>query len=90
MMKLRKGRPLLLIDIAVPCDIDPPSPRSKTFTSTILTTSRPSQPINLKQRQEEIGALRSHHPRKVKGLLERFDPQSGNAMHGGLRVEKEV
>ncbi len=41
-LRERRGRPVLLVDLAVPRDVDPRSPRSTGASSTTSTTSRPS------------------------------------------------
>jgi glutamyl-tRNA reductase len=74
LMKLRKQRPLLLIDIAVPRDIDP----AVNFVENVyLYNIDDLQAIAedyLKQRKEEIVHCERVIEDKVKGLLENLQP----------------
>ena len=77
LMKARQQRPLLLIDIAVPRDIDP---EVNFLENVYLYNIDDLQSIAadyLKQRQEEIARCEQIIAEKVKGLLEakRFQPQ---------------
>ncbi|HTV75478.1 MAG TPA: glutamyl-tRNA reductase [Candidatus Baltobacteraceae bacterium] len=83
LMKLRKHRPLLLIDIAVPRDIDP---AANFLENVYLYNIDDLQSIAdgyLKQRQEEIARCEQIIAEKVKPLLETntFLPQMGTAKH---------
>lgn len=72
MMKLRKNRPLLLIDLAVPRDIDP---MVNTLDNVYLYNVDDMQAIAndcLKQRQEEIALCESIIRDKAKALTEHF------------------
>jgi glutamyl-tRNA reductase len=83
LMKLRKQRPLLLIDIAVPRDIDP----SVNFVENVyLYNIDDLQAIAedyLKQRKEEIVHCERLIEEKVKGLIENLQPPAND---GSLRV----
>lgn len=70
LMKLRKNRPLLLIDIAVPRDIDP---EVNYLDSVYLYNIDDLQAIAngyLKQRQEEIAKCDAYIREKAQGLAE--------------------
>ena len=68
LMKLRRNRPLLLIDIAVPRDIEP---EVNFLENVYLYNIDDLQAIAedyLKQRQEESRPLRGDHPRESRRL----------------------
>jgi glutamyl-tRNA reductase len=81
LMKLRKNRPLLLIDIAVPRDIEP---EVNFLANVYLYNIDDLQAIAddyLKQRQEEIARCEAIIRQKAAGLVEgrrRSDPASGS------------
>ena len=80
LMKLRRHRPLLLIDIAVPRDIDP---EVNFLENVYLYNVDDLQSIAndyLKQRQEEIAKCEAIIAEKVKGLLN----VSGRQRSGGV------
>jgi len=75
LMKLRRNRPLLLIDIAVPRDIDP---AVNFMENVFLYNVDDLQTIAddyLKQRKEEIVRCEQIIRDKVEGLLGRHSPQ---------------
>jgi len=75
LMKLRRNRPLLLIDIAVPRDIDP---AVNFMENVFLYNVDDLQTIAddyLKQRKEEIARCEQIIRDKVEGLLGRHGPQ---------------
>ena len=75
LMKLRRNRPLLLIDIAVPRDIDP---EVNFLENVYLYNVDDLQSIAndyLKQRQEEIAKCEAIIAEKVRGLLRSAYPQ---------------
>jgi glutamyl-tRNA reductase len=83
LMKLRKNRPLLLIDIAVPRDI---APEVNFLENVYLYNIDDLQAIaddSLKQRKEEIIRCEQIIAEKVKPLLETkmFQPQMGADGH---------
>ena len=69
MMKLRKNRPLLLIDIAVPRDIDPDVNYLENVYLYNVDDLQSIAADYLKQRQEEIARCEAIIREKVKGLL---------------------
>jgi glutamyl-tRNA reductase len=74
LMKLRKNRPLLLVDIAVPRDIDP---EVNLLPSVYLYNIDDLQAIAadyLQQRKEEIDRCEKIIVEKAKGLLETVRP----------------
>jgi glutamyl-tRNA reductase len=84
LMKARKHRPLLLIDIAVPRDI---APEVNFLENVYLYNIDDLQSIAddyLKQRQEEIARCETIIAEKVKPLLETksAQPQMGTDKHG--------
>jgi glutamyl-tRNA reductase len=84
LMKARKQRPLLLIDIAVPRDIDP---EVNLLENVYLYNIDDLQAIadnHLKQRKEEIVLCEAIIGEKVKALLEvkRFQPRMDTDGHG--------
>ncbi|HVU09426.1 MAG TPA: glutamyl-tRNA reductase [Verrucomicrobiae bacterium] len=84
LMKLRKNRPLLLIDIAVPRDI---APEVNFLENVYLYNIDDLQAIAddyLKQRKEEIVRCEQIIAEKVKPLLEakNFQPQINTDEHG--------
>ncbi|MBM3835426.1 MAG: glutamyl-tRNA reductase [Verrucomicrobia bacterium] len=77
LMRLRKNRPLLLIDIAVPRDIEP---EVNFLENVYLYNIDDLQAIAdnyLKQRQEEIARCESIIREKAKGLFAGLPPQFG-------------
>ena len=79
LMKLRRHRPLLLIDIAVPRDIDP---EVNFMENVYLYNVDDLQTIAadyLNQRKEEIARCEAIITEKVKGLLAHQPPPSPNA-----------
>lgn len=75
LMKLRRNRPLLLIDIAVPRDIDP---EVNFLQSVYLYNIDDLQAIAsdyLKQRQEEISKCEEYIRERAAGLVEASSPQ---------------
>ena len=81
LMKLRRNRPLLLIDIAVPRDIEP---EANLMDSVYLYNIDDLQSIAedyLKQRKEEIVRCEKIIAEKVAGLLGNFGSRPG----GGVR-----
>ena len=84
LMKLRHHRPLLLIDIAVPRDIDP---EVNLLENVYLYNIDDLQAIAadyLKQRKEEIARCEAIIGEKVKPLLDtkRFQPRMNTDEHG--------
>jgi glutamyl-tRNA reductase len=84
LMKLRKHRPLLLIDIAVPRDIDP---EVNFLENVYLYNIDDLQAIAddyLKQRKEEIARCEQIIAEKVKALLDAkwFQPRIDTDEHG--------
>jgi len=84
LMKARQQRPLLLIDIAVPRDIDP---EVNFLENVYLYNIDDLQSIAadyLKQRQEEIARCEQIIAEKVKGLLDAkwFQPRMDTDEHG--------
>jgi len=84
LMKLRQQRPLLLIDIAVPRDIDP---EVNFLENVYLYNIDDLQSIAddyLKQRREEVVRCEQIIAEKVKGLLDakRFQPRMDTDEHG--------
>lgn len=79
LMRLRRGRPLLLIDIAVPRDIDP---EVNLMENVYLYNVDDLQTIAgdyLNQRKEEIARCEAIIAEKVKGLLQSGGPGPGRA-----------
>ena len=75
LMKLRKNRPLLLIDIAVPRDIEP---EINFLENVYLYNIDDLQAIAddyLQQRREEIARCEAIIGEKVKGLLDSLVPR---------------
>ena len=84
LMKLRKNRPLLLIDIAVPRDIDP---EVNLMPNVYLYNIDDLQAIAddyLQQRKEEIARCEKIIEEKVAGLLGAFDSR-GSGSGTGVR-----
>jgi glutamyl-tRNA reductase len=84
LMKTRKHRPLLLIDIAVPRDIDP---EVNFLENVYLYNIDDLQAIAadyLKQRKEEIARCEQIIAEKVKALLDakHFQPRMDTDEHG--------
>ena len=84
LMKARQQRPLLLIDIAVPRDIDP---EVNFLENVYLYNIDDLQAIAdgyLKQRKEEIARCEAIIAEKVKALLDakRFQPRMNTDGHG--------
>ena len=84
LMKARQQRPLLLIDIAVPRDIDP---EVNFLENVYLYNIDDLQSIAddyLKQRREEVVRCEQIIAEKVKGLLDakRFQPRMDTDEHG--------
>ncbi|MGA2280278.1 MAG: glutamyl-tRNA reductase [Verrucomicrobiota bacterium] len=84
LLKLRHHRPLLLIDIAVPRDIDP---EVNFLENVYLYNIDDLQAIAddyLKQRREEVARCEQIIAEKVKGLLDakRFQPRMDTDEHG--------
>jgi len=80
LMKLRKHRPLLLIDIAVPRDI---APEVNFFENVYLYNIDDLQAIAdgyMKQRQEEMAHCEKIIEEKVKPLLKSFPSGDGNGL----------
>jgi glutamyl-tRNA reductase len=78
LMKLRKHRPLLLIDIAVPRDI---APEANFIENVYLYNVDDLQSIAngyLKQRQEEMVLCEKIIEEKVKPLLKNSPPEAGS------------
>lgn len=78
MMKLRKNRPLLLIDIAVPRDIEP---EVNFLENVYLYNIDDLQAIAddyLKQRQEEIARCEAIIREKARALLDQTRPSSAS------------
>ncbi|MDB6036822.1 MAG: Glutamyl-tRNA reductase [Verrucomicrobiales bacterium] len=79
LMKGRKNRPLLLIDIAVPRDIEP---EVNTLENVYLFNIDDLQAIAagyLKQRKEEIARCESIIREKAKAILNMFGPRPSGA-----------
>lgn len=86
LMKARRNRSLLLIDIAVPRDIDP---EVNFLDSVYLYNIDDLQAIaddGMRQRQEEITRCEEIVREKVKGLLQSTVPP-GSSRQGGLAYE---
>jgi len=80
LMKLRKHRPLLLIDIAVPRDI---APDVNFIENVYLYNIDDLQAIAdgyMKQRQEEMAACEKIIEEKVKPLLKNVPPEEGSGL----------
>lgn len=80
LMKLRKHRPLLLIDIAVPRDI---APDVNFLENVYLYNIDDLQTIAdgyLKQRQEEMALCEKIIEEKVKPLLKNVPPEAGDGI----------
>ena len=78
-MKARKNRPLLLIDIAVPRDIDPDV---KFLENVYLYNIDDLQEIAadcLRQRQDEIARCQALIREKARALLHSAPPRSSTA-----------
>lgn len=84
LMKLRKNRSLLLIDIAVPRDIDPDVNFLENVFLYNVDDLQGLANRYLKQRQEEIALCETIIREKAALLLPNAIPQSGGAMPGML------
>lgn len=69
-MKLRRGRPLLLIDIAVPRDIDPAVNQLESVYLYNIDDLQAIADSYLKQRQQEVSKCEAFIREKAQGLLE--------------------
>ena len=72
-MKLRRNRPLLLIDIAVPRDIDPAVNFLENVYLYNIDDLQAIADDYLRQRKEEIARCDRHHP--PKGRDRCFSPR---------------
>jgi glutamyl-tRNA reductase len=88
LMKLRKQRPLLLIDIAVPRDIDPAVNFLENVYLYNIDDLQAIAEDYLKQRKEEIVHCEQLIEEKVKGLLENLQPPSEDVVRGAYYVKK--
>jgi glutamyl-tRNA reductase len=77
LMKARQQRPLLLIDIAVPRDIDPEVNLLENVYLYNIDDLKAIADDSLKQRREEVARCEQIIAEKVKGLLDakRFQPR---------------
>jgi glutamyl-tRNA reductase len=91
-MKLRHHRPLLLIDIAVPRDIDPAVNFLENVYLYNIDDLQAIAADYLKQRKEEIVKCEAIIGEKVKGLLDvkRFQPRMDTDGHGFEIVGADV
>lgn len=85
-MKIRKNRPLLLIDIAVPRDIDPGANFLENVFLYNIDDLKAIADECLKQRQEEISRCEAIIQKNVRALLESNVPLR-NSAPGGLALE---
>lgn len=76
LMKLRKNRPLLLIDLAVPRDIEPEVNRMENVFLYNVDDLQSIANDYLKARQEEIARCERIIEDKVKGLLSHHRPNA--------------
>ena len=84
-MKLRRGRPLLLIDIAVPRDIEPEVNLMENVYLYNIDDLKAIADGYLKQRQEEIVRCEKIIATKAAALLdERGTPEMGPAIRGAF------
>ena len=83
-MKARKNRPLLLVDIAVPRDIDPAVNFLENVYLYNIDDLQAIAEDYLKQRKEEIVRCEQIIAEKVKPLLEsrNFQPRMDTDEHG--------
>jgi glutamyl-tRNA reductase len=84
LMKARKQRPLLLIDIAVPRDIDPAVNFLENVYLYNIDDLQAIADDYLKQRKDEIARCETIIAEKVKALLEsnNFQPRMDTDEHG--------
>lgn len=80
LMKLRKQRPLLLVDIAVPRDIDPAVNFLENVYLYNIDDLQAIADDYLKQRKHEIIHCENIIDEKVKTLLENTPPQHGDVL----------
>jgi glutamyl-tRNA reductase len=80
LMKLRQQRPLLLIDIAVPRDIDPEVDFMENVYLYNIDDLQTIANNYLKQRQEEIARCEAIIAERVKGLLVQIRPHPTGGM----------
>jgi glutamyl-tRNA reductase len=88
LMKARKNRPLLLIDIAVPRDIDP---EVNFLESVYLYNIDDLQAIAenyLNQRKQEVSKCEAFIREKAQGLLEAL--RGAPAFEGGLQMQSQA
>jgi glutamyl-tRNA reductase len=74
LMKARKNRPLLLIDIAVPRDIEPDVNKLENVYLFNIDDLQAIADGYLKQRKEEIARCESIIREKAKAILDMFGP----------------
>src|SRR5208282_3699629 len=90
LMKARKHRPLLLIDIAVPRDIDPAVNFLENVYLYNIDDLQSIAADYLKQRKEEIVRCEAIIAEKVKPLLEARSVQSRKITDGpGYKTQTE-
>ena len=77
LMKLRRGRPLMLIDTAVPRDIDPAVANMEDVFLYNIDDLQAIADDSLRQRQEELGRCLEIIRAKVRGLLVARRPHEG-------------
>jgi len=82
LMKLRKNRPLLLVDIAVPRNIEPEVNLTENVYLYNIDDLQMIADDYLKQRKEEMANCERIIAEKVRGLLE-----SGRSQVGGVEQE---
>ena len=79
LMKLRRNRPILLIDIAVPRDIDPEVNYMESVYLYNIDNLQAIADDYLKQRREEIAKCEAYIREKAQALLENISPPGQSA-----------
>jgi glutamyl-tRNA reductase len=87
LMKARKQRPLLLIDIAVPRDIDPAVNFLENVYLYNIDDLQAIADDYLKQRKEELAQCENIITEKIKPLLETRPAPSGASLGGQIAAE---
>jgi glutamyl-tRNA reductase len=87
LMKARKQRPLLLIDIAVPRDIDPAVNFLENVYLYNIDDLQALADDYLKQRKEEMAQCENIITEKIKPLLETRPAPSGTSLGGQIATE---
>ena len=89
-MPARRNRPLFLIDIAVPRDIDADVQQLTTFTSTTSTTSQAIVRENVRMREQELSRCQEIIADRAREVMARFARRSAEVARPARRQPNPV